>query len=184
MNKLIVPVVVAAVVFGAVGFFGGMQYQKSQTPASGARNFAGGNFGGGGGQTGAARRGQNGGFVSGQIISEDSQSITIKITNGASTGSTKIVLYSPATQIAKQTSGTVADLAVGSTVMVTGSTNSDGSISAQNISLRPTPAGNPGNGGAQGGGSQPGQSAPASGNPAPNSAQTPAPAGSNPGAVQ
>lgn len=177
MNKLIVPVVVAAVVFGGVGFFGGMQYQKFQAPAGGARNFAGGNFGGVGGTGGAARRVQNGGFVSGQIISEDSQSVTIKIASGASAGSTKIVLYSPATQIAKQTSGTADDLAVGSTVTVTGSTNSDGSISAQSISLRPT---NP-NGGLPGG-VVPGidRGVPTSGNPAP----APAPAVNAPGAAQ
>jgi hypothetical protein len=175
MNKLIVPVVIAAIVFGGVGFFGGMQYQKSQTPVAGARNFAGGNFSGTGASGATRRAGQNGGFVSGQIISEDSQSITIKITSGTSAGSTKIVLYSPATQIAKQTSGTAADLAVGSTVMVTGSTNSDGSISAQSISLRPT---NP-NGGLPGG-VVPGidRVVPTSGNPAP------APAVNAPGAGQ
>jgi|GEM_PF-191712 len=178
VNKLIMSVVIVAVVFGGVGFFGGMQYQKSKTPASGARNFAGGNLGGAaaGQQGNNARRSGLGGFTSGQIISKDSQSITIKITGGTSSGSSKIVLYSPSTQIAKQAAGTADDLSVGSTVMVTGSTNSDGSITAQSISLRPTPVGGtapggPGNGGQQGQGT-------------PTQGSQPAPAGTAPGAAQ
>ena len=180
ISKLIVPVVIAAVFFGAAGFLGGMQFQKSQTATNGARNFAGGNFGGAGQQGNAARRnGLGGGFTSGQIISKDSQSITIKITGATSTGSSKIVLYSPSTQIAKQAGGTADDLVVGSTVMVTGSTNSDGSISAQSISLRPEgAAGNPGSGTVPGtGNNQPAQGVPPPGN------QPVAPSGM-PGAAQ
>ncbi len=146
INKLL-PVVAVAVVCGAAGFFGGMQYQKTQTPASGNKNFAYGNIPGGAGQgaNGTRLAGQNGqgGVTSGDIISKDSQSITVKLRDGSS----KIVFYSGSTQIAKQTSGTADDLAVGSTVMVTGITNSDGSITAQSISLRPANYGANSNGG-------------------------------------
>lgn len=158
ISKLL-PVVIVAVVCGAAGFFGGTQYQKAQTPASGNKNFANGNIPGGAGQmaNGTRRTGQNGqgGFTNGDIISKDSQSITVKLRDGSS----KIVFYSGSTQVAKQTSGTADDLAVGSTVMVTGSTNSDGSITAQSISLRPADFGANSNGGTpsnnQAGGSAP-----------------------------
>jgi len=52
-------------------------------------------------------------------------------------GNTRIVFYSGSTQINKQTSGTADDLAVGSAIMVTGTANSDGSISALMISSHP-----------------------------------------------
>jgi len=144
MNKII-PIVIAAVVFGAAGFFGGMQYQKSQI-TNGLRNFANGNFSANA-QTGTGarqfnqNRGVQGGFINGDIIAKDSQSVTVKMRDGSS----KIIFYSESTQIAKQASGIADDLAVGSNVMVTGTTNSDGSITAQSISLRsansvPTPA--------------------------------------------
>lgn len=136
MNKIIIPVVVAAVVFGAAGFFGGMQFQKSQAQ-NGFRNFAAGNFSGQAGQAGnlARRNGQNAaqaGLANGDIIAKDDKSITIKLRDGGS----KIVFYSEVSQFAKQTSGTADDLAVGTPVVVQGSANSDGSITAQSISIR------------------------------------------------
>lgn len=154
MNKLIVSTVIVAVVFGAAGFFGGVMYQKSQPTRFGA------NFGRNADTfesqaANATRRsgGLQGGFTSGDVVSKDSDNITLKLNNG----STRIVFYSGSTQISKQVSGTIDDVAVGSTVMVTGTPNSDGSVSAQSISLRssgPVP-GQPG--GAPSGANAPGQ---------------------------
>jgi len=140
-NEIIIAGVVIAV--AVAGFCGGVLYQKNQTPRLGK------GFGSGAGIPESAasnitRRsgGLQGGFTSGDIISKDNNNITLKMRNG----STRIILYSDSTQISKQTSGTVDDLAVGASVMVTGNSNADGSVSAQTISLRPANSGsNPGN---------------------------------------
>ncbi len=85
--------------------------------------------------------GAGAGLVSGEIISKDDTSITIKMRSGGS----KIVFYSSTTEIGKFTRGSLADLNIGETVTATGSTNSDGSVTAQSIQMRPIPTALPGN---------------------------------------
>ena len=87
-------------------------------------------------QNGTAIRGRNGfggGATMGQIISKDATSITVSIPTGGS----KIILLDSSTPINKQTAGTLADLTVGTEVSVTGTTNTDGSITAQSVQIRP-----------------------------------------------
>lgn len=130
-NNLILGVIIALVIGGAVGFFGGMQYQKSQRP-----NFAQGNFPGReNGQPGQRFGGANGANrpVSGEIISADDKSITVKMQDGSS----KIVILSDTTSINKQATGTKDDLKTGTNVAVFGTSNSDGSVTAQSIQLNP-----------------------------------------------
>lgn len=74
-----------------------------------------------------------GGFTAGQILSAANGSITIEQENGSST---EIVLVSPSTQVLKTTSGSTADLTAGTQVVVTGTSNSDGSLTAQSIQIR------------------------------------------------
>jgi len=148
-NNMLIGFIIAVVVVGAGSFYGGMVYGKSK---GGAQNFALGQrqgFGAGmaGGPTGGVQtktgnRTGGSGFVNGSIIAEDDKSITVKSADGGS----KIVFLSEKTQIMKSVSGSAADLSVGQNVMVNGSTNSDGSITAQAVQLRPaTPLGGPAN---------------------------------------
>jgi hypothetical protein len=128
MNKksLIIIAIVVLLVVGGGAFYGGMLYGKSQnTRPSYAGSF----------QTRINRTGASGSsFISGNIISKDSSSITLQLPNGSGS---KIIFYSDATQISKFASGTADDLANGTSVSVTGTINSDGSLTAQSIQIRP-----------------------------------------------
>lgn len=138
-QNIIIPIIVA-VIFGGGGFYAGMQYSqsKSSTRAGNLQNLTPAQrqaFQQNGGMMRGVRAGgqSGGGFVSGDIISKDDKSITIKLRDG----STKIVFYSTTTEISKFVSGLASDLETGKTVSVTGTTGQDGSISAQSIQLRP-----------------------------------------------
>jgi hypothetical protein len=52
-------------------------------------------------------------------------------------GSSKIVYFSDSTMIGKSTQGAASDLNTGEQVMANGTSNPDGSITAQNIQIRP-----------------------------------------------
>ncbi len=135
-NFLIMTIAVAIIVGGAC-FYGGMKYGQSQALAQGRQAGAAG-LGFVGGRTGN-QAGNN--FTAGNIIAKDSNSITVKMTNGSS----KIILYSNSTEISKFVAGTQDDLAVGKTVSITGTANQDGSMTAQSIQIRPaiTPTATP-----------------------------------------
>ena len=139
-KKQIVILVVVAVVFAGGGFYAGMKYQQSKTPSRG--NFA--QFTGQGGAAGIAAQngtrriagGQNGAsFVSGTVLSKDSNSITVKNQSGGS----QIVILGSSAQYQKSVQGTSDDVTVGENVTVTGTQNSDGSLTAQNVQIRNAP---------------------------------------------
>lgn len=127
----------------------GIQYQKSRQSYA-ARNLGGQGFsqeqrdqmrqqfdGAGGfqgGRNGGVRA--NGYAASGEIIAKDGTSITVKLPDGGS----KIVYYSSTTEVGKFDQGTYDDLSVGKMVYANGTPNDDGSLTAQNIQLRPLPS--------------------------------------------
>lgn len=130
-NSLIVTIVVAVIV-GALGFYGGIQYQKSQRgsfPGSTTQGFPSGtNQQGGNGRQGSTTGSRP---VSGEITGLDESTLTIKTQDGSS----KIVIYSTATKVNKTSEGSTSDLKVGEQVTVIGSESADGTVTAQNISL-------------------------------------------------
>jgi hypothetical protein len=131
MNKKVISIIVGIIVIGGV-FYGGMQYEKSKVPAQ--SQYGNGTFTRGSGGIGGTRgSGSLGGLTTGQIVSKDSQSITVSLASGGS----KIIFLDTNTKISKQTTGTLTDLAVGTQVSVTGVANADGSINAQSVQIRP-----------------------------------------------
>jgi hypothetical protein len=133
MNKTIAIVVIFVLVGGGC-FYGGMVYgQNSARPGQGAAmsQFQRNGTGGAGG-AGLRTRGGDG-FTAGSILSKDDKSITVKMQDGGS----KIVFFSSSTSIGKTTQGSAGDLTVGQDVVANGTPNSDGSITATNIQIRP-----------------------------------------------
>lgn len=127
----IVITLVVAIVVGAAGFFGGMQYQKSKATAANVQSGLNRQ-----GRVGGQGRfgGQNGGNATrGQVISTSDTGITVKLADGSS----KIVLISGSTQVGKEATAAKSDIQNGDQVVVFGMANSDGSVNAQNVQINP-----------------------------------------------
>lgn len=138
VKNVLIAVIITVIVVGGGSFYGGMKYGQSKAAAAQTQQLAARQQGAGANGAFGARRngGATGSFVNGSILSKDDKSVTIQLQGGGS----KIVLLSGSTTIGKSTDGTVADLEVGKTVTITGSANSDGSMTAQSIQIRPVGA--------------------------------------------
>ncbi len=148
--KIILGVVVVVAV-AAASFYGGMVYgkqQAAQTAAVAPMNFPGGFQlpdgatapGNGAGPFGP--RGQDGaaggfaaqpGMLFGEIQSIDGDTLVIADPNGQQTR----VQVTNTTLIEKNASVDVSDLETGETVMVSGSENDDGSVTARSVQVAP-----------------------------------------------
>ena len=134
MNNRTIGAVLVVIIVAGAAFWGGMMYGQSKSPARGsAGNFA--------GRAGGGGRLASGNVAFGTVIAKDSNSITVQLgTMGSTTSSgsgSKIVLYDANTQVGEFKTGSTNDLSVGQSVSVSGSTNSDGSITATTIQIRP-----------------------------------------------
>lgn len=128
MKKIIPIIIILIIVVGGGAFYGGMKYQQSKgpltklSPEQRQRFF----------QQGAGQKvGRD--FLSGEVITKDEQSFTLKMPDGSS----KIVFFSDSTQIFKTTEGKIGDIEIGKQIMVSGSQNSDGSYTAKTIQISP-----------------------------------------------
>ncbi|OGH42399.1 MAG: hypothetical protein A3H79_02640 [Candidatus Levybacteria bacterium RIFCSPLOWO2_02_FULL_36_8b] len=130
-NNNLLIIIIVAVVVGIVAFFAGTKYRVSQFAAG---NFQNGAFR----QRGMMGQGQNFRPVRGDIIGRDDKSITVKLSDGSS----KIILFSDKTVYLKSSTGSKDDLKTGDKVMVIGTENSDGSVTAQDVQINPPAIGN------------------------------------------
>ena len=153
--------VAIAVVVGVGAFFGGratgggtpspaeaMKVIQNLSQADLAKlmqNGGGAGLFGGGNRTGGTGTGARaaGGFTSGSILSKDATSITVK----DSSGNTKTIYYSSSTTVSKSSDVSADALTVGQDVTVTGTSNTDGSVTATRIILGSAGFGGPGQGG-------------------------------------
>ncbi|HEX7651252.1 MAG TPA: hypothetical protein VF439_00850 [Candidatus Paceibacterota bacterium] len=145
-NQIIGALVILVVVAGG-SFYAGQHAAGAHAAGMRGGYAAGGMMmgGQGGAQQGLAARtgglsgartggaGAMGGLVSGSIVSKDATSVTVSLTGGGS----EIVYLSPSTTVMKSDAGSADDLAAGQNVVITGAKNSDGSVSASSIQIRP-----------------------------------------------
>lgn len=139
----------SVLVVGGVSFLSGMKY--GQRRGMGAREGEWGSFRNvlpedrtmrmeqlGGGGNGMRRMGVNGTrggevFVGGEVIKKDPEGITLKLRDGGS----RIVFTSSSTKVTKNVSGKLEDIEGGNQVLISGTGNQDGSMTAAVIQLSP-----------------------------------------------
>jgi len=149
MKKYTILIFVAiAVIVAGLSFEGGILYQKNKNknsmPSGMPTDMAGGNIsnsdttssGNTSGRNGTPPSGTapngNGGRTSGTIVSKDDESITIKTSDGSS----MVIYYSDSTTVTKSSTASLSDLVTGSEISVMGSTNSDKSVTAKEITVK------------------------------------------------
>ena len=132
--------VIIVIVVAGGAFWGGMTYAASQTPTAASR-FAGAGGAAFAGRTGAAGfAGAAGGGTVGTVIAIGSGTFTVQLPSSTSTTATtgtKLVLVDSATEIDELESVPVSNIQVGQSVTVAGTANSDGSVTASSVMIRP-----------------------------------------------
>jgi uncharacterized protein DUF5666 len=127
-NKGILIGSIAVILAIGVGFFAGMQYQKTSRPFGriyGTQN--------GGMMRRFGQNGQNFRPVRGQVLSLGNNTMTVKLPNGNS----EIVILSGSTQYMKSVSAAASDVKTGDTILVVGTQNADGSVTATDVQINP-----------------------------------------------
>ncbi len=130
-NKNIIITILSLIIVAGGSFFAGMKFQQKKAVSSFSQFAGGRNINNTQGRNGQAVVRNGNGFrpVAGEILSLDSKSITVKMADGSS----KIVILSDKTVYNRTQEGSLSDLKVGDNINVFGTTNSDGSVTAQNV---------------------------------------------------
>ncbi len=145
-NQQTITSIVVAVGVSALSFLGGLKYAEmnpkiispSEYGAGGGYRMMDRNGQGGGTQQGTGRQGgttMRNGFrpVFGEILDIDGSTMTVKLTDG----STKIVVLTDKTTASTQTEAKVSEIKTGEKVSVMGTTNTDGTVTADSIQINP-----------------------------------------------
>lgn len=131
VNKTLVISALLVILALGGGFLAGITYEKGKTVVRNgfyAETQGGqmrGRFGGQGRQ--------NFRPVRGQVVSLDKNTMTVKLQNG----NTEIVVFGQSTQFAKSSTASASEVQSGDTVMVVGTQNTDGSVTAQDVQINP-----------------------------------------------
>jgi hypothetical protein len=147
MKRFILWIVIAIIIGAALGgtFIGGITLGKSQEKAAAqsitqnqfAARFGQSNTSGTNNQTGMASGTNQPDFARrgtvGTVENIDGNKITLKTIQGT----VQFVTIDSNTTVSKTVTGSVGDIAAGTTIQVTGETQTDGSITANNISVTP-----------------------------------------------
>ncbi len=149
MKKLLL-IIIAIIIVGGGAFYGGMKYSQNKSPFSNLsrQNFQNlsseqrqqlfqGNVGGN--MQKGVGKGTGAGFLKGEVIDKDEQSLTLKMMDGSS----MVIFFSGSTEISKTAEGLINDIEIGKQITVSGDQNSDGSYTAKTIQLS-APFSNPG----------------------------------------
>ncbi|MBN1263199.1 MAG: hypothetical protein JW991_02485 [Candidatus Pacebacteria bacterium] len=126
-NNLVIPIILTAVIVGSASFYAGTKYQGAKAPSRPANSdqirtrF------------GEQRNGNpnSPSIVRGKILHTDESSLTVQLPDNSS----KIIILADSTTISKSETGSTDDLAEETEVFITGQTNPDGSLTAQNIQI-------------------------------------------------
>lgn len=127
-QSMIVGCLVSAVVVGGASFYGGIQYQKSKMSSAFGGRGAGRNMPQGSNRP-VGMMGGRGGSVTGDVSAKDDKSLTVKMPDGSS----RNVILSGSTLYRLSTEATLEKVSVGSKIMVNGTPNSDGSVTATQV---------------------------------------------------
>jgi len=131
MKQATVISLILMICSASAGFFGGMKYSDYQRMQG--RGAANRQFPNGANNQMTGRNWSAGRPIIGDVLNKDETSITVKNQDGGST----LIMLTNATTYSKTIEVTVEDVSVGSKVGIFGTTNSDKSITAQNIQLNP-----------------------------------------------
>lgn len=130
INKnLFISVAITAVVAGGAGYYVGAKTGATATASARGQMMGGQGMGRGG----FARGGANGNVVSGEVVTMSDTSLTVKTREGSS----RVVLLTGGTKVAKQVDGVKTDVKQGLNVMIIGTQNGDGSVTAETVQIRP-----------------------------------------------
>lgn len=122
-------ILISIIVAGGVGYYVGSHHPSVQAGRAGG--FAGGAPGAQRG--GFARGAATGGMVNGSVVSLADNILTIKGRDGGS----RVVLFTGSTKVSKSVDGARTDVKEGTNVLIIGSQNSDGSVTAETVQIRP-----------------------------------------------